>query len=368
MKIALVGPANSIHLKRWFHGLCARGHEVALISQHRDETLDCPPTGSIHYLPHSGLKGYFLNALALRKLLASLRPDIVNAHYASGYGMLASLVRFRPTVLSVWGSDVYEFPQKHYPLNLWVLRWILKRSDQIASTSLAMAAQVRRISPQIHDIVVTPFGVDTDLFSPATEAKNHGYITIGTVKTLERIYGIDTLVRAFARLWCDDQVVTTGVRQKLRLILVGEGSERASLTALTRELGIEACTTFVGAIPHSDVPRWLNRFDVYVAASRSESFGVAVIEASSCCVPVIVSDRGGLPEVVEADVTGFVVPAEDPDAFARCMKALVLDNDLCRQMGEAGRQRVVRVYSWDTCIDRMISCYRATIDANRPRS
>lgn len=367
MKIALIGPASSIHLKRWFHGLCARGHEVALISQHRDNTLECPATGSIHYLPHDGMKGYFLNAPALRKLLVVLQPDIVNAHYASGYGMLASLVRFRPTVLSVWGSDVYEFPHKRYPLNLWLIRWILKRSDQIASTSQAMAAQVKRISPQIRHIAVTPFGVDTDRFSPDVGARNHSHITIGTLKTLERVYGIDILIRAFARLWHDDEIATNEVRRKLRLILVG-GSERASLTALAKELGIESCTTFVGSIPHSEAPHWLNLFDVYVAASRSESFGVAVIEASSCGVPVIVSDRGGLPEVVEADVTGLIAPAEDPDAFARCMKALVLDDSLRRQMGNAGRQRVVRMYSWETCIEQMISYYQTTIDANRPPS
>jgi glycosyltransferase involved in cell wall biosynthesis len=365
MKIALLGPANSIHLKRWFHGLCARGYHVALISQHRDDTLDCPPTGSIHYLPHTGQKGYFLNAPALRRRLAAFRPDIVNAHYASGYGMLASLVRFRPTVLSVWGSDVYEFPYRRYPLNLWLMRWILKRNDQVASTSQAMAAQVRSLSPQVQNIAVTPFGVDTNLFSPSPQARDNGQITIGTVKTLERTYGIDTMIQAFARLRQSGDILTAGFRPKLQLVIVGRGSEREALVALTKNLGIDDCSTFVGSVSFEDVPKWLNRFDVYVAASRSESFGVAVIEASSCGVPVIVSDRGGLPEVVEADVTGFVTPAEDPDAIARCMKALVLDRSLRQQMGEAGRQRVMTVYGWSACIDRMVACYRTAIEANR---
>ena len=340
---------------------------MTLISQHRHETLDCPPTGSVHYLPHTGLKGYFLNVPALRTLLTAIKPDLVNAHYASGYGTLAALVHFRPAVLSVWGSDVYDFPYELPPLKMWLMRWILSRFDRVASTSRVMAAQVRKLTPRVEHIDVTPFGVDTSVFVPVPGARDERCITIGTVKTLARKYGVDSLIRAFAQARDDGEVEAAGLRPKLRLVLVGDGSERLTLSSLARELGIEDCTTFVGAVEHARVPQFLNQFDIYVAVSRldSESFGVAVIEASSCAVPVIVSDKGGLPEVVEPNVTGFVAPADDVVRTAQHLKSLILDDSLRQKMGAAGRQRVIYHYEWRACIETMVACYSAAIDGYR---
>lgn len=367
MKIVLLGPANVIHTQRWFYGLCALGHEVTLISQHREESLECPPTGKVLYLPHTGLKGYFLNVPALRALLASIKPDLVNAHYATGYGTLAGLVHFRPTVLSVWGSDVYDFPYELPPLKMWLIRWVLNRCDRVASTSKVMAAQVRKLMPSIKYIDVTPFGVDTSVFAPVDGAKDNRYTTIGTVKKLDPKYGVDSLIRAFALVWHDSTIEARGLRTKLRLVLVGDGTDRLVLSCLARELGVEGCTSFIGAVAHAQVPQFLNQFDIYVAVSRldSESFGVAVIEASSCAVPVVVSDKGGLPEVVEPNVTGFVVPADDVAEIALRLKSLILDDALRAKMGAAGRQRVIDHYEWQACIRTMVTCYTAAIDGYR---
>ena len=81
----------------------------------------------------------------------------------------------------------------------------------------------------------------------------------------------------------------------------------------------------MGAVPHKDVPRYLNQMDIYVAASRldSESFGVAVLEASACELPVVVSNAGGLPEVVEDGVTGYIAPKEDVAATATAIGKLI---------------------------------------------
>ena len=97
MKIALLGAANSIHLQRWAHGLAACGHEVSVISQHfgcNNATAAYAATqagASIRQiaLPHTGAFAYFRNAAPLRKILQDLRPDILNAHYATGYGSMA---------------------------------------------------------------------------------------------------------------------------------------------------------------------------------------------------------------------------------------------------------------------------------------
>jgi glycosyltransferase involved in cell wall biosynthesis len=210
---------------------------------------------------------------------------------------------------------------------------------------------VRRLVPDIGEIAITPFGVDLERFSPAPRPENRP-LTVGIVKSLAPKYGVDLLVRAFA-----------GLPPGCRLLIVGDGPQRAGLEALTRELDIAERTEFAGAVPHADVPRWLNRLDIYTAPSRldSESFGVAVIEASACALPVVVSDAGGLPEVVRDGETGLVVPRDDVPALQAALLRLVHDAPLRERLGRAGRAHVTRAYAWAHCVDLMERCCERTI-------
>ena len=84
MRVALLGPANSIHLQRWAAALAGRGHALCVISQQHCERALLPAAAEVVWLRHHGSAGYFLNAPQLRRLLARWRPDLLNAHYASG--------------------------------------------------------------------------------------------------------------------------------------------------------------------------------------------------------------------------------------------------------------------------------------------
>jgi glycosyltransferase involved in cell wall biosynthesis len=359
-RVALLGPANSIHLQRWAHALVARGHAVCVLSQHACERQLLPATANVFMLPRSGELGYFTNAWRARDVLNAWRPDVLNAHYASGYGTTAALCGVRPLLLSVWGSDVYDFPYEG-AFKGRLIRGNLRRATAIASTSHAMARQVQRLVPAITDIAVTPFGVDLAQFAPDAANRDATSITLGTVKSLAPKYGVDLLLRAFAGLLNNPQVLA--LPQPCRLMIVGDGPQRAELEALAAELGIAAQTTFVGAVAHRDVPAWLNRLDIYAAPSRldSESFGVAVIEASACAVPVVVSDAGGLPEVVRDGETGLVVPRDDVPALQAALTKLVLDAALRDRLGARGREHVEREYEWAHCVELMEAAYANVI-------
>jgi len=359
-RVALLGPANSIHLQRWAGALSSRGHEVRVISQHRCDPARLPDAVAPVWLPHEGPLGYFTNAGPLRRELRRSRPDLLNVHYASGYGTTAMLAGFRPTLLSVWGSDVYDFPFEN-AFKGWLLRRNLRAADAVASTSHAMARQVRLLTPERGEVLVTPFGVDTSRFAPDRTLRQIGVLTLGIVKSLAPKYGVDLLLRAFAGLLADAQVRAEA--PACRLLIVGDGPQRAALEALAAELGVAALTEFAGAVAHADVPRWLNRLDIYAAPSRldSESFGVAVLEASACGLPVVVSDAGGLPEVVRDGETGWVVPRDDVPALQRALKRLVLDATLRDDLGRRGRARVERKYEWSHCVNLMEQAYERTL-------
>jgi glycosyltransferase involved in cell wall biosynthesis len=358
----MLGPANSIHLQRWVRGVSSRGHEVHVISQHASPVHDELPASSVTRLPFRGPVGYFTNARALSRCLAALRPDLLHVHYASGYGTTAALARFTPALLSVWGSDVYEFPYRS-ALHGRLLRHNLRRSTAIAATSLAMAEQVRRLTPDRAEVAVTPFGVDLRQFSPNEAKAARSGITIGIVKSLAPVYGIDLLLQAFAGLRRDPDLAAA--QPGLRLEIVGEGPERAALEGMAGTLGVAAACRFVGAAAHASVPQRLRGFDIFAAPSRRESFGVAVIEAGACGLPAVVSDAGGLPEVVLNGITGLVVPAGDPIALQAALKRLVLDTALRERLGRAAHQHVVQTYDWERSIDRMLACYEAVIGRGR---
>lgn len=363
MRIALLSGASAIHTIRWANGLNAAGHEVHVISQHEP----CDPLNDgvvLHQFPFRGALGYFIMIAKVKKLLKEIRPDIVNAHYASGYATTAHFAGYRPWLLSVWGSDVYDFPYNS-PFHKWLVQSNLKSSDAVASTSICMAVQTRILAPELVDIPLTPFGVDVNLYKNivSVDANNDKALVIGTVKTMAYKYGIDTLIDAFALLVKKMRLSHTDLAARLVLRLVGDGPALDDYKKQAVRLGVAEKVHFVGRVPHTQVPEELSKLDIYVALSRldSESFGVAIIEAGAAGRPVVVSDAGGLPEVTLQDKTGLIVPRENAQAAADAIERLVLNPKLRQQLGQAGREHVEKTYNWAACVEQMVSVYKKVV-------
>ncbi|TPG12974.1 glycosyltransferase family 4 protein [Sphingomonas koreensis] len=357
MKVLLLAGGGSIHTTRWANALSQAGVSVVLATQ-QPVTLPLDAGIKTYRLPFSGRAGYFLNTFALRRIWDAEQPDVVNAHYASGYGTTARLSGCRPFLLSVWGSDVYHFPNKS-GLHRWWLRGNLAAATRVASTSVAMAAETRRVAPDLNEIAITPFGVDTELFVPQEkQSAAENAIVIGTVKTLAPVYGIDILIESFALLKEGLSSEAPRLAEKLRLRIVGDGPQKSMLEDLVDRRGLWAITRFVPKVAHAEVPGELAKLDIYAALSRGESFGVAVLEAGACQLPVVVSDVGGLPEVVIDGQTGLIVPGENPRSAADALKRLVLDSDLRCALGDAARDHVEKHYSWHGNVARMIEIFK----------
>ena len=345
MKIAFLAPLSSIHTTRWANVFAEHRHEVHVISMHCQSIDRIHQDVKVHMLPFKAPVGYYSNVFAIKSILKRIKPDILNAHYASGYGTLARLSGFHPYVLSVWGSDVYDFPYESH-LKMSIIQKNLDAADVICSTSEVMKQQTESLLLSPKKIFVTPFGVDTAKFTPKKTPSEEVHV-IGTVKTLAPKYGIDTLIKAFAI------VANEQSDKELKLVIAGDGPQHAELVNLTISLGIANKCKFLGKIPHEEVPEVLHSFDIYVALSESESFGVAVLEASACGLPVIVSDAGGLSEVVENGQTGIVVPRHNPESAAKAILSLINSPRMRTQFGQQGITRVEELYSWANCYKQL---------------
>lgn len=360
MTIIFLSAANSIHTVRWVNSLSNKGLKVHLVSlpNHRETEKD-PILDSVevHYLPYSGFKGYFLNFFALRKIKKKIKPDVINVHYASGYGTLAMLSKIKPYLLNVWGSDVYDFPQKNILFHLLVVH-NLKKAHTLASTSHIMANKTRLLLKNDKDIKITPFGVDIDLFKNESKNKDRSNynISLCIIKTLKEKYGIKYLVQSFD---IAQKKILTDLNINIKLNIYGEGEQFDELNKLVLNLGLSKHIFFKGYVSNFDVPHILNESDIFCLSSieNSESFGVSAVEAMACGLPVIATDADGFTEVVNNNETGFIVPKKNIELFADRIYDLVKDKDLRLKMGDAGRKRVEQLYDWDSNVNMMIDIY-----------
>ena len=143
-----------------------------------------------------------------------------------------------------------------------------------------------------------------------------------------------------------------------RLLIGAEGVYRPELERLVAQLGLQDRVTFLGTVPHRELPRYFALADVVVGASfASETFGMVLCEAQGCGRPVIASDWAGFREVVIHQQTGLIVPAQDPAALAGAVERVLRDPSSAQRMADAGREHVLRLFTWEAVADRVERVY-----------
>jgi phosphatidylinositol alpha-1,6-mannosyltransferase len=165
-----------------------------------------------------------------------------------------------------------------------------------------------------------------------------------SVARLTRHKGIDTALQALAML-CRDY-------PDLRYAVVGTGEEHKALEAEARSLGIADRTRFLTDVPDRDLPALYNCAEVYLGVSRLmeqrvEGFGISLVEAAACALPVVAGRSGGIPEAVRDRETGLLVDADRSESVRDALAQLLNDAALRVRLGSAGRRAVEEYYNWD---------------------
>lgn len=177
--------------------------------------------------------------------------------------------------------------------------------------------------------------------------------TLASVARLVEWKGQDTVLRALSRI--RRQV------PDVAYVMVGDGPYRRELAALVAELGLEGDVIFAGHVPEDELPSYYRAADVVVVPSRDfipgkpvEGFGMVYVEAGACGRPCIGGNAGGTEESIAEGVSGFRVDASDPAAVAAAALRLLRNPELARRMGEAGRERAVRLFDWSVQARRLL--------------
>lgn len=352
MRICFVGPANSAHIIKWCKYFVSRQHEVHVVSFY-PSTIDHV---NVHSLGNQDLSEasifkkarYLLLSRRLKYVVDSIAPDIINVHRASSYGLVTALSGLKNYILSVWGSDIFDFPKRGL-IHQMLVMYSLSKASYLFSTSKVMAEETSKYTNK--EIVITPFGVDLELFSPIHRNRHDQTFTISIVKGLSHTYGISDLLHAYAL------VRKALPKAPMELQIAGKGVDEASLKQLARSLGISNEVKWLGFISQENASKiWANS-DLAVIPSIQESFGVSAIEAQASGVPLIVSDAPGLIEVTDVGNSSIVVPRSSPEDISKAIIDLYNDDEKRRKMGIAGRSYVERDYEYSACFSRIERIY-----------
>ena len=187
-----------------------------------------------------------------------------------------------------------------------------------------------------------------------------GHIIIGTVGRLETIKNQISLVRAFNALTA---AVPDG-HERLRLVLIGDGSRRADLEAELNRAGTADIAWITG--DRDDVPDLLRQLDVFVLPSINEGISNTILEAMASGLPVVATAVGGNPELVIDAVTGRLVPAEDDDALCQCLRDYVDSAEQRQAHGQAGRARIEQDFSLTAMVAHYLAVYEQLLGRSTP--
>ena len=187
--------------------------------------------------------------------------------------------------------------------------------------------------------------------APDAFLADEGCTVMGTVGRLATVKDQQLIIRAL-RLLVDRQAVENCL---LRCILVGDGPERANLQKLIADFGLERYVWLAG--DRDDIPALLAAMDIFLLPSLGEGISNTILEAMATGLPVIASDIGGNPELVQEGVTGKLIPVGDALALADAIESLSTDTALRERMGRAAIQRVQRDFDWTRTVTAYLKVY-----------
>jgi glycosyltransferase involved in cell wall biosynthesis len=296
-------------------------------------------------------------------LLRESRPDLVHVDDEPYNAVTWQLVRAAhqrglPALFFAWQT----IPKRLPPPFAWMRRYVFRHAaGAIAGTGRA-AETLRRLGYQGPLAMVPQFGVDPARFQPnqlerrgrrAALGVGEDEVLVGFAGRLVREKGVHVLVEAVRRI------------PRTRLVLVGEGPERAALERHAAA-ALDGRAWFAGRRPSTEMPAWLAALDLLVLPSLTtghwaEQFGRVLVEAMASGVPVVGSDSGEIPRVIGE--AGLVVPEDNPAALARAVDTLAHDPDLRARLAARGRARVAAHFTNDKIVAETASFYR---DLRRP--
>ena len=317
----------------------------------RNETIQNIP---IHYPRYFCLPGPFFHGVSIfpfsrqilplmQQIITHFTPDILHAHAATpdGYAGLRLGKKFGiPTVCTLHGSDINQYPY-YGPLVNQITKKVISETDQVIAVSKDLKKNAEKLAAPGSPIEVIYNGIDTEKFSINDSArfsirKRFGLgpqdFVLIFIGYLKKDKGIRELIHSFLDL--------SSSYPHLHLFVVGDGMERDLVQDVSTRQKTSGQLHFIDEILNKEVPDFLNAADVLILPSYTEGCPTVIKEALACGKPVIASNVGGIPEVIQDGNNGLLIPAKDVSALTNAIRRCVDNIQDCCEMGKNSRSIV----------------------------
>ena len=343
--------------QRYRHAVICLGEYSAFRERIADPDVPCV---ALHKKPGKDWGCYF----RLWRTLTAFKADLVQTYNigAIDAAPIARLAGVHRVAHAEHGRDVSD-PQGESRKYRYLRRGLSSCIDRFIAVSRDLEDWlITKVGIPRSHIVRIANGIDTTQFHiAASESKKRrllgvfaptGTLLLGTVGRLDAVKDHAGLITAFKYL-CES---LPQVCDRLRLVIIGEGPQRAALEAQITNLGFSGQVMLLGN--RSDVASLLTECDIFVLSSVAEGMPVTLLESMAVGLPVVATNVGGVSDVVVSGITGMLVPMGDPQALAKALSGYVLDNDLRTRHGAAGRERIEVEFN----LARMVSAYTTLYD------
>lgn len=353
------------------HALAGRGHEIHLISSDLPfrwrpavpnlsfERVDTP-TYPLFRQPQ-----YILTLTnTIVRVSRERKLDLIHAHYAVPHATAAYLAHeilarqgaAPRTVTTLHGTDITLIGSD--PSYAAVVRFSIEQSHGVTAVSESLRRDTIDSVGVQREIRVIPNFLDCTQYRRQADRAFRGCLCAGGafdavvihVSNFRPVKRVGVVLDVFRRI---------RERVRAKLVLVGDGPDRPALEQRVAQLGLHGAVEFVGE--QQDVVPWLSAADLFLLPSAQESFGMAALEAMSCAVAVVASRVGGLPEVIEDGVTGYLCEPDDVEGMAARGIEILESAELRERMGHAGALAVRTRYCEDVVVPRYEAFYREVI-------
>ena len=302
--------------------------------------------------------------LYLLYILRKKRIDLIHAHWSlpQGFlGILAGHLLKVPCITTLHGSDVFGLRR---PIFRLPNKFAIRHADICTANSRATAKKALQIAA-CRNLMIIPMGVDLNHFQKTTEVGDlrkklrlDGQVILSVGRLID-LKGTDYLIKALPKVLLRFP--------QTKALIIGSGPQKSYLLNLAKELHIKDSVVFIGQIPHSQMAKYYSLADVFVLPSitnkmgETEGFGVVLLEAMACGLPVIGSDTGGIPDIIKDGETGLLFRQKDSPDLANQIIKLLTDGDLGKKMVANARNLIETQFSWEIVAERFMEVYHGVI-------